>query len=416
MTMPFTSKTRRQRWRGRCLQVVATTAILVTVCAAAPRYRILYSFTGMPDGGGAFSGVTFDAKGNLYGTTSGGGLYGDGTVYKLKRQPDGQWTEKLIHSFSFTGPEGINPVDGVTFDGSGNLYGTTQLGGEYYHGAVFRMVHSPAGWALEVLYSFCSQPNCVDSGSPWGTLTLDKAGNLYGTGSNVYELSPGLDGWTETVLHDFCQQCRDGWRPFSGVVLDAKGNLYGTTLEGGLYGGGVVFKLRHMPDGAWKERILHDFSSFPDDGWEPGFARLTFDSSGDLYGTTDAGGGHWCGETTCGTVFKLTRQPNGHWKETILHRFKRISSGYGPRSGVVFDQQGNLYGTADGGTTQCACGVIYKLSPNPDGTWSYTVLHNFSGYDGAGPDELILDDQGNLYGAAVTGGPGGYGVVFKLTP
>lgn len=403
------------RSRTKWFSILAISLVQVSSCLAEPHFRMLYSFTGMPDGGGAYAGVALDQKGDLYGTTSGGGAYGYGTVYKLKRQPGGQWTERILHSFTHGSPDGEEPAAGVIFDAAGHMYGTAQLGGINHAGTVFEMESGPAGWSFKVIYSFCSEPDCADGSGTWGDLTTDAAGNLYGTAFNVFRLSSGPDGWTETVLHDFCQQCRDGWQPFSGVALDAKGNLFGTTQDGGLYGDGTVFKLRRMPDGTWKERILHDFASFTGDGLWPGLGHLTFDAAGNLYGTTIAGGGS-C-QTTCGTVFKLTRQPNGHWKETILHAFRKASRGYRPVGGVTLDATGNLYGTTLAGGNQCDCGVIYKLSPNPDGTWTYTVLHNFSGSDGAQPESnLVLDDKGNLYGTAVTGGPGGAGVVFKLTP
>jgi uncharacterized repeat protein (TIGR03803 family) len=112
------------------------------------------------------------------------------------------------------------------------------------------------------------------------------------------------------------------------------------------------------------------------------------------------------------------RQADGRWKETVLYNFKGGASGYGPGAGVVRDNAGNLYGTTVyGGSSQCDCGVVFELSPRKSGRWEYTVLHTFIGSDGAQPDaNLILDDKGNLYGTAATGGAGGYGVAFELTP
>jgi len=392
--------------------------ILSCSCLAAPKYQVLHAFGGEGDGGGLWASVAMDKKGNLYGTTSGGGAYGYGSVFKLKHQPGGEWTQKVLHSFQLNDPDGDEPFSsGVIFDAAGRLYGTTTSGGAYHHGTVFQMTLGPDGWDLSVLYSFCAEPQCSDGGVPWGPLALDSDRDIFGTAFTAYELSPGPDGWTETVLHEFCQQCQDGYQPFSGVILDARGNLYGTTEAGGAHGEGIVFKLKRMPDGTWREHVLHDFPSFSGDGAVPGLGHLVLDSAGNLYGTTFAGGTHRCGNATCGTVFRLTPKPNGHWKETILHEFRKISTGYGATGGVTLDQAGNLYGTTIGGGNQCDCGVIYKLSPNPDGSWTYNVLHNFSGGDGAQPEtNLVLDDEGNLYGTAATGGPGGAGVVFELTP
>jgi len=205
----------------------------------------------------------------------------------------------------------------------------------------------------------------------------------------------------------FCSKpdCADGGGAVASMILDKKGNLYGTTYGGGAHqGGGTAFKVRHLPDGSWKERVLHSFRSFRYDGIAPSNGSLAFDGAGNLYGTTFQGGSHVCGEVNCGTIYRLSPQPSGHWKETILYNFDQGAGGYSPGGGVVIDQAGNLYGTTGGGGGRCDCGVIYKLSPNPDDTWTY-------------PDaNLIFDKKGNLYGTTIAGGPGGYGVVFELTP
>lgn len=408
------------RFTGRfaCIAVWVVNGVLTGPALAQAKFTVLHAFGRGSDGGGAYSGVAFDQKGNLYGTTSGGGVYGYGTVYQLKHRPDQSWAEKVIHSFAHASPDGEEPEASVVFDSSGKLYGTAQLGGIDHGGTVFQMVHGRSGWSFEVIYDFCSQSGCSDGGSPWGNLVMDAAGNLYGTAFNVFELSPGPDGWTETVLHDFCQQpCSDGYQPFAGVIIDAKGNLFGTTVTGGAYGYGTVFKVTHKADGSWSERVLHSFGGAPNDGMKPGVGALVFDRQGSLYGTTAQGGKNGCGTVHCGVLFRLTPTAGGHWKETILHHFKKGLTGSWPGAGVVTDEAGNLYGTTGAGGTDCDCGVVYKLSPNPDGTWTYTVLHSFSGTDGAQPDaNLILDDKGNLYGTTVTGGPEGYGVVFEITP
>jgi len=139
-------------------------------------------------------------------------------------------------------------------------------------------------------------------------------------------------------------------------------------------------------------------------------STLVLDSEGRLYGTTDVGGA-----TGNGTIYRLTPQSGGRWKETILYSFKGGAGGQEPSAGVVMDQAGNLYGTTIGGG--CGCGVVYKLAPQAGGKWKYTLLHTFVGSDGAQPDaNLILDGKGNLYGTTATGGAGGAGVAFELTP
>jgi uncharacterized repeat protein (TIGR03803 family) len=254
---------------------------------------------------------------------------------------------------------------------------------------------------------------------------LDQAGNLYGSiGPGKYgkgaatELSPGSDGWTGTYLYSFCPKfgCLDGDEPDSPLIWDASGNLYGTTIGGGKGQGGVAFELEHNSDG-WKEHVLHNFPASTGDGFPPS-SGLTLDKAGNLYGTTLQGGNGG----GFGTVFKLSRGADGRWKETILYDFPTLKDGAGPEGGLAIDQAGNLYGTSGGGIGPCGgggCGVVFKMTPPKSGSgkWTYTVLHRFTGPDGALPVAgPTLDDKGNLYGTTSTGGAGGYGVVFEITP
>jgi uncharacterized repeat protein (TIGR03803 family) len=381
----------------------------------APKYKVLHAFGSGKDGGGLWGSLVFDRKGNLYGGTSGGGDYGYGTVFQLKPTAGGKWTERVLKSFKVNDPNG-DEISGALFFGPvGNLYGTTTFGGAHGYGTVFELSHGADGWKENVLFSF-PQPPTKYGCCPYAGVVMDPAGNLYGTAGSAFELSPGSYGWTVTVLHDFFGQHGDGYGPFAGVILDSPGNLYGTTEHGGgsknCGGGcGTAYELRHMPDGTWKEAILHRFGSFGD-GAFPGVGALVLDKSGNVYGTTDIGG-----PAGYGTVFKLTHQANGRWKETILHSFTPGANGDHVSAGVVFDRVGNLYGTTIGGGAGCDCGVVYKLAPQANGKWKYTVLHTFTGYDGAQPDaNLILDKKGNLYGTTATGGAGGAGVAFELTP
>ena len=391
-------------------------------CSAASNFKVLHGFGSGRDGGDIQSSVTVDKKGHVYGTTHYGGTGGYGTVFKLSQKPNGSWSEKILQNFSNNDPNGQEPLAPVILDSAGNLYGTTVAGGANHGGTVYEMTHAPSGWNFQVLYDFCSQPDCSDGGGPWAGLVFDKAGNLYGTAFNLFELTPGPTGWNESVLYNFCSQpeCSDGRVPYEGVILDAEGNLYGVThLGGDPTNGGVVYKAHPRPDGTWAYHVLHRFHGPPDDGDVPSSAMLIArDGGGSLYGTTNGGGRYICVTGTCGVVFKMTQEPDGHWKETILHDFKSGKSGYWPGGGVVIDGAGNLYGTTGaGGDINCDCGVVYKMAPNGDGSYTYTVLHRFKGIDGLIPNaNLVMDDKGILYGTTQYGGPGGGGVVFMLTP
>ena len=404
---------------------VLAAAVVAALCICptaqtAPKYKVLHKFAGS-DGAGPYGGVIADESGNLYGTAAGGGTYGYGTVFELRPGPKGQWTETALYSFHdpYRTSDGGIPYGGVIFDRVGDLYGTTITGGVYHSGTVFKLARGSEGWTETILYSFCPHSGCKDGGSPEAGLTWDGMGNLYGTGGVVFELSRASGVWKEKVLHRFCSwpSCRDGGGASSGLIFDASGNLYGTTEAGGAYKAGTVYEVRHTPSG-WKEQVLHNFPAFSQDGQVPGAGALVFDTSGNLYGTTSQGGTNICSDIGCGTIFRLRRGSDGRWKETILYDFNPGASGSFPGAGVVMDKAGNLYGTAAyGGSSQCGCGVVYKLAPGSKGKWTYTVLHRFSGGDGAIPaGNLILDDQAGLYGGTVLGGPVNDGVVFELTP
>jgi len=285
-------------------------------------------------------------KGNLYGTTVEGGtdsIYG--TVFELKHTTKG-WTETILHSFGASG-DGSQPSCALTLDTAGNLYGTTNVGGAYSYGTVFEL--TPSG-TEKILWSF---GNGTDGANPVAGVIRDAAGNLYGTteyGGNhgygaVFKLTPS---GTETVLHSFDLNGTDGAYPVARLVM-YNGNLYGTTVDGGTYGDGTVFKLTL----AGTETILHNFANNDIDGFNP-YAGLTV-YKGNLYGTTASGGGI---ASSSGTVFEMT--PSG--SESILHVFGGSPDGAFPYGGVVFDKSGNLYGTTlDGGVN--GFGAVFKVTP-----------------------------------------------------
>lgn len=346
-------------------------------------------------------------------------------------------TEKVLYSFS--GPDGNGPDAGLISDSAGNLYSTTIFGGVNNAvpcggpgcGVVFELSPTANGLEETVLYNFCSLTNCADGASPLSALTLDPAGNLYGTTyaggevpchykngtySNgcgvVFEVSPNSDGtWMYTVVHLFTGGV-DGANPQGPLVSDSAGNLYGTANEGGVGQNGVIFELTKGTDGSWTQTILHAFRG--PDGSEP-TGSLTLDSSGNLYGTTIAGGGSG---TSCGTVGQLLppSQPGGPWTGNILHSFNNGSDGCHPFSGVVFDTSGALYGTNSQGGTG-GNGIVFKGTPTTDG-WRGAILHSFTGGpDGGEPDGApTVDLEGNVYGTAQIGGVNRVGAIYELMP
>jgi len=228
------------------------------------------------------------------------------------------------------------------------------------------MTPSDGAWTETVLHAFTGPP---DGGIPQGAPIMDAQGNLYGTtaagGSGscaggcgaVFELTPSQSGssWTETVLHSFAGA--DGAQPYNGLVADAQGNLYGTTQLGGAYGGGTVFELT-PENGVWTEILLYSFTGGADGGHP--ISQLVFDNAGNLYGTTYAGGSGLRGGR--GVVFELTPSQGGSsWTETVLHRFAGKPDGAHSASGLVFDTEGNLYGTTGEGGLRNR-GVVFEVS------------------------------------------------------
>jgi uncharacterized repeat protein (TIGR03803 family) len=294
-------------------------------------------------------------------------------------------------------------------------------------------IRAHAASTLTTLWNFMGgnvQP--LDGSQPYASLISDSTGAVYGTTvvggtaycGTVFKLSPPntVGGpWAEKVLYSF--MClSDGRYPEASLIFGKDGALYGTTSEGGSSDYGTVFKLAppSTTGGPWNKTILYSFSG-GDDGANPG-AGLIFDTSGVLYGTTVGGGAHGAG-----TVYKLTpdsTSPTG-WTETVLYSFcsqTNCSDGGNPYAGLIFGTGGALYGTASGDGS-ANDGTVFKLTPpaTVGGAWNESVLHSFSGSDGAHPyDGLISDSTGALYGTTVNGGntscESGCGTVFKLTP
>jgi len=294
----------------------------------------------------------------------------------------------------------------------------------------------------KVLYTFVDT-STNENGGPISGLASDALGNLYGTTfgtgacsvgcGEVFKLTKESDGsFSLSVLYSFQGSIAgDGENPYGAPILDSAGNIYGTTTAGG-NGSGIVYKLAPAGNGTYKETVLHVFgASGTKDGTSP-YSTLAFDSHGNLYGTTNQGGGGEGGTfclNGCGTVFKLSPNANGTWKETVIHSFpgtRGSTDGQNPHGGVVFDSEGNLWGTTQTGGNMHACvqfgdptgcGTVFELTPQANGTWKETTLFEFAGEStGFNPwDGLVIDNAGNLYGMTTNGG-GGNGAVFQLTP
>jgi uncharacterized repeat protein (TIGR03803 family) len=272
---------------------------------------VLHNFGAGTDGSEPNAGLIMDTAGNLYGTTT-GGAHGYGAVFELTPVTGAGWTEKMLHSFSGT-TDGSQPYAGLTFDAAGNLYGTTLGGGAYLGGTVFELTPQTSGqWSGKVLHSFGQvNANGVNTYAPYGGVVFDQKGNLYGTtyygggngGGVVYELTPSTGGaWKETAIHNFGGT--GGSQPLAGVVIDTAGNVYGTTLNGGnehtscsTTGCGVVYELTPVAGGGWTESVLLAFD-YSDGGHPTG--TLIFDAAGNIYGTTADGG-----TGVFGTVFEI---------------------------------------------------------------------------------------------------------------
>jgi uncharacterized repeat protein (TIGR03803 family) len=319
-------------------------------------------------GGGPIGPVIIDETGNIYGATLGGGQIGKGchpascgTIFKIAA--DGE--ESIIYDLRRR--TGTNPESGLILDNSGNLTGSAFFGGHAFLGAVFQITTHGKG---KVLYSF---KGGSDGANPYGGLISDGAGNLYGTtsygGANnncsdcgtVFQLT---SRGTETVLYAF-KGGSDGKAPQGTLIRDNSGNLYGTTEDGGgctiiSFGCGTVFKI--APNGT--ETILHVFAGGTDGAFPS--AGVIADKQGNLYGTTLAGAGTGCNGYGCGTVFEIA--PNG--TETILYSFTDDSGGARPAGGVIFDEAGNLVGTTEyggndngpcGDGNAVGCGVVFEI-------------------------------------------------------
>jgi uncharacterized repeat protein (TIGR03803 family) len=362
--------------RAAALLVVCILAVANAPAQSAQTF-VVHRFNPYPSGANPQSGVILSLAGNFYGTTTWGGVYNAGVVYKV----DASGQQTLLHEFA-GGTEGGNPTASLIADTSGNLYGTAGGAGR---GVVYEIENTGQ---YKVLHSFAG----ADGSGPQGTLTLDSQGNLYGTtfggGAHglgvVFEISPS---GTETVLYSFTGKGTDGSNPQGNLVLDKAGNLYGTTSAGGNdgSGSGTLFKV----DTAGNETTLHEFTNSTTAAEaNPG---LVSDGKGTLYGTANyrpTGGILW----TFGS--------------SGFHVLEGFTSG--EVGAVTLDKQGDIYGTT-------TAGLVYQITT----AGSYSVIYQFTNKLAPGNylnGNLAISTQGNLYGTTELGGSNDVGVLFEITP
>ncbi len=364
---------RRMALVTACFLATFVTCILAVPAAQGQTFTVLHNFTGARDGANPLDGLTIDRNGNLYGTASAGGYQAPGC---------------------------------------NNSYGNTGCG------SVFELARSGTGWILRPLYDF---QGGNDSGNPGYGLVFGPDGALYsvtnGAGGcndyyvcgNVFRLAPPptsctsfICNWQETILHQFTGQ-PDGSLPASRVIFDSAGNMYGVTFFGGLYNGGIIYELSPS-GGGWTENVLYSFNIDGTNGAGFPEGSLALDGAGNLYGAANCSAMLGC---FYGEVWQL--QPSqGSWNLNALFQFNG-GNGYQP-IGVLRDSSGNLFGTTfgDGGNESAA---VYELSPS-NGGWNYSQLYNYGGFGEDSTVALAMDSAGNLYGAdSITGD----GYIFKLT-
>jgi uncharacterized repeat protein (TIGR03803 family) len=388
-------------------------ALFATLAASRPAFAqtesVLYNFcslTNCADGKEPNRNIVRDSEGNIYGTTMSGGQFGQGVLYRVS--PSG--IETVLHDFGSTSTDGQVPY-GLVADAAGNLYGTTQVGGSHIPpfqtvggGTLFKM--TPAG-VYSTLYNFAATR--ADAEYPLAGPTLDSKGNTYGTtayggaygNGTVYKIGPNGH---ETILHSFNNNGVDGYIPSTEVAFDKNGNLWGTCTYGGHRGYGIIFEV--SASGVYSIRL--NFGWTVSNAGYP-VAGLTVDTAGNLYGLALS-----YTLSSLGAVYEVTRDTSGKWIETNLIDFSS-SGGNSPEAGVTFDSAGNLYGTTfQGGTL--GYGTVYELTPGGELT---TLYNFDSTHGSGPNTNLLLDSAGNLYGTTPNGGSGntgnGGGVLYEIS-
>jgi len=344
---------------GTAALAIAALALFCSASASTTQ-QVVYNFTGGIDGGNAATTVAFAASGKAIVTTVQGGIDGCGTVDRLT-PTQGMWTSRTLWTFT-CGADGKNPHGGVTLDAAGNMFGTTVAGGS--------------------------------------------GGICVGDGCGVVFRIAARGGFR--VIYNFTG-LKDGFGPGNPVALDTHGNLYGDAPDGGAHGEGVVYQLSFHHD-HWVQKVIHAFTG-GNDGGVGSLGPLLIDSAGDIFGVTEIGGFH-----QAGTAFKITPGPNGTWTYNVIYAFKGSPDAAFPYGGLIADASGNLYGTTYFGGAS-GNGSVYELMPRATGKYADRVLYSFTGgEDGGNPTTtLLFDSAGDLVGTTDAGGAScSCGVIFKI--
>lgn len=320
-------------------------------------------------------------------------------------------TFTVLHDFT-RGKDGASPEVGLSIDGAGNLFGTANSGGSAGFGTAFELARDHGGFDFKVLHTFTGgSVGSTDGGGPAARVIFGPNGTLYGSttfggnanGGVVYNLGPRSPFIKENILHSFTGG-NDGSRPSGDLLFDQTGNIYGTASFGGATFNGVVFELTPSGSG-FTEDVLYTFTG-GNDGALPSSGVIS-DAAGNLYGTAGSGGAFGFG-----TVFELTGSGPSRTEQT-LYSFQDGSDGGSPSGGLILDAFGNLYGTTSTGGAGGG-GTVFKLTPS-GGSFTFTVLFSFTGSGGPAAT-LTMDAAGNIYGTTTNDGAFGQGSVFKLTP
>lgn len=400
-------------------RLFAVLASLLCLGLDAPAQKERYYPFNGADGAYPFGGLVADAIGNLYGASLNGGSANLGVIYELSPAAGGA-VESVLYNFagSSMNADGAYPLGDLIFDAAGNLYGTTSAGGASNNGTIFELSppSQPGGiWMETVLYNFTGG---VDGAEPKAGLVMAPGGSLYGTTSAGGDSGQGTAFQFDTdlnltVLHSFGGYPSDGSQPVAPLIFDTEGNLYGTTNAGGTYDGGTVFELSLSTKGTWAETIFHAFG-IEGDGVNPQ-SGLTIGQSGVLVGTTIGGG---TGGQACGTVFALGPPPVQQYK--ILFSFNLLSDGCNVLGNLIEGPGGVLYGTTQFGGPSPGMGTVFELVDSDPGTWTENILFTFNGEGGEIPSAGVIINGKSLYGTTVHGGRGescgqGCGGVFRLS-